>query len=96
MLLYIVNTLFGIGLFINALLFLPQAVRLLRQKNSSDISLITFVGFCITQFLAIAYGYLHQDYILMIGYIFSLGTCLLVTTLAIFYRIKPSVSRSDA
>ena len=88
--LYIINTLFGIGLFVNALLFLPQAFRLLKVKNSADISLITFFGFCITQFLAIVYGYLHNDLILMIGYIFSLLTCAYVTGLAVFYRLKPA------
>ncbi|MDP1573802.1 MAG: PQ-loop domain-containing transporter [Coxiellaceae bacterium] len=88
MLLFIINTLFGIGLFVNALLFLPQALRLLKQKNSADISLITFFGFCITQLLAILYGYLHQDWILMIGYILSLTTCAFVTGLAVFYRLR--------
>ncbi|OGT43780.1 MAG: hypothetical protein A3F13_08370 [Gammaproteobacteria bacterium RIFCSPHIGHO2_12_FULL_40_19] len=92
MFLTLINTLFGIGLFVNGLLFLPQAFRLVDQGDSKDISLITFIGFCITQFLAVVYGYLHHDYILMIGYIFALTTCGIVTVLAIFYRIKPQKS----
>lgn len=84
----LVNTLFGLGLFVNGLLFLPQAVRIVHQGNAKDISLITFIGFCITQLLAIIYGYLHHDYILMAGYIFALITCGIVTGLAVFYRIK--------
>lgn len=84
----LINTLFGLGLFVNGLLFLPQAFRLIHQKDSKDISLITFFGFCITQFLAVIYGYLHHDEILMFGYIFALTTCSVVTGLAVFYRIK--------
>lgn len=84
----VINTLFGLGLFVNGLLFLPQAFRIVHQGDSKDISLTTFIGFCITQLLAVIYGYLHHDYILMFGYIFALITCGIVTGLAIFYRIK--------
>src|SRR3990167_1590170 len=86
----LVNTLFGLGLFVNGLLFLPQAFRIVQRGDSKDISLITFIGFCMTQFLAIIYGHLHHDYILMIGYVFSLITCGIVTVLAIYYKIKSS------
>ena len=87
---HIIDTLFGIGLFINALLFVPQGVRIVRQGNSADISLVTFLGFCVTQLLAVIYGYIHHDWVLTIGYIFALSTCGVVTGLAIFYRIKLS------
>jgi uncharacterized protein with PQ loop repeat len=81
----IVDFLFGAGLFINALLFIPQILKLYHTKNSKDISKITFVGFCLIQFSAITYGYFHQDRILMIGYIFSLLMCGTVTFLSFKY-----------
>lgn len=84
----IINVLFSIGLFINALLFLPQAIRIIRLSDASDISLITFVGFCITQLLAIIYGYIHSDWVLMIGYSFALLMCGFVTVLSVIYRLK--------
>jgi len=34
---------FGAGLFINACLFVPQAWRIYKTKNTESISLITFV-----------------------------------------------------
>ena len=84
----VIDAFFGISLFVNASLFIPQAARLIKKKDSQDLSLITFVGFCITQIAAIAYGYLHHDYILMIGYALSLLTCGVVTVLIVHYRKK--------
>lgn len=84
----IIDIIFAAGLFINSMLFIPQAVRLFKQKISTDLSLTTFIGFCATQLSAIIYGYLHNDYILMFGYMLALLTCGLVTGLIIFYRFK--------
>lgn len=82
----IINTIFGVGLFINACLFIPQALRIIRTKCAYDLSLTTFIGFCLTQMAAIAYGYIHNDLILMVGYILSLISCGFVTILIIIYR----------
>ena len=82
----IVTTFFGIGLFFNASLFIPQAIQLYRNKNSKGCSLVTFLGFCLSQISAICYGYIYSDYLLVIGYLMSLITCGTVTWLIIFYR----------
>lgn len=71
----IVDFIFGVGLFISALLFIPQAIKLYRTKDAKDVSKITFVGFCLIQFSAIIYGYFHQDWVLAFGYGLSLLTC---------------------
>ncbi len=83
-----IDIIFGLGLFINAMLFIPQAFRLIQKKESRDLSLTTFIGFCLTQLSAIIYGYLHSDYILMFGYTFALIACGTVTCLIIIYRMK--------
>ncbi len=83
-----VNWLFGISLGVNAMLFLPQIVRLLKKKNSDDVSLTTFFGFCVMQAIAILYGYFKPDMTLMIGYGVSLLTCGFSTILICFYRLK--------
>lgn len=80
---------FAISLFINAALFVPQILILLRKKNSQGVSLITFFGFCFTQFFTIIHGYIHRDYILMVGYILSILTCGIATGLIIYYKKKP-------
>lgn len=84
----IVNYIFGAGLFLNALLFIPQIYTLLKKKNSDEISLITFLGFCFIQFFTIIHGFFSQDYILMWGFILSLLTCGTVSFLIIYYRLK--------
>ncbi len=82
----IIEFLFGIGLFINAFLFVPQIIKLYKKKDSEELSLITFGGFSILQFLTILHGYFHKDYLLMLGFALSLLTCGTVTFLIMVYR----------
>jgi MtN3 and saliva related transmembrane protein len=80
-----VDFFFGMSLFVNALLFIPQMIKLRKLRNSKDFSKITFVGFCMMQALAICYGLIHHDRILMFGYGCSLMTCGYVTFLIFSY-----------
>jgi len=82
----IVDFIFGAGLFINALLFIPQAIKLYRTKDGSELSKITFFGFCFIQLAAIFYGVFHQDWLIVFGYGLSLVTCGWTTILMIIYR----------
>ncbi len=82
----IISYVFGISLFLNAALFVPQAYRIYREKNSKNLSLITFFGFCFIQTSSIAYGYIKQDNILFYGYIISLLSCGVVVCLIFKYR----------
>lgn len=85
---YIVECLFGLGLFINALLFVPQALKLLKSKNAEGLSLITFAGFNVMQILTMLHGYINEDYLLMFGFIPSFVFCGIVTSLIFLYRKK--------
>lgn len=82
-----VDTVFGAGLVVNSFLFIPQALRVIRTRETKDLSLVTFLGFCIEQFSAVLYGYLHADYTLMVGYMMSLSTCGTTTGLIIHNRL---------
>lgn len=88
MLQQLVEFIFGIGLFINAALFIPQIFILLKHKRSDDVSLITFSGFCFIQAVTIIHGYFTQDILLMLGFGLSLITCGTVTGLIVYYRVK--------
>lgn len=88
----VVEYLFGLGLFINALLFVPQIIQLYRSKDAEGISLLTFSGFCFLQLLAILHGYFRHDHVLMIGYFFSIVTCGTVTILIFIYKKSPQIS----
>lgn len=77
---------FGISLFANAMLFIPQIVKILKEKKTDEFSITTFVGFCLTQIASILYGYIQSDWILMWGYILALAACGTVTVLIFVYR----------
>lgn len=82
----IIDSLFALSLFLNALFFLPQALKIYKNKNANDISLITFLGFNLMQLLSVLHGFLHRDYILVTGFFLSFITCSFVTFLAFYYR----------
>lgn len=77
---------FAIALLVNALLFIPQAWRIFKQKKSEEVSLITFGGFWLTQALTVFHAFINHDMILFIGYILALITCGSVIILAIKYK----------
>lgn len=86
----IVEWMFSLGLLINAILFIPQALTLYRHKQGNELSLATFAGFNVTQLLTIGHGYFAHDYRLMVGIFCSLVTSGLVTWLIIYYRLIKS------
>lgn len=79
---------FSMGLFINALLFLPQIIQLLQVKDAKGLSILTFGGFCLIQLFVILHGFIVKDYLLVIGYLISLMMCGMVTALIIYYKFK--------
>ncbi|HLD16969.1 MAG TPA: PQ-loop repeat-containing protein, partial [Coxiellaceae bacterium] len=70
----LIEFLFGIALFVNAALFIPQAWRIYRKKSSEGVSLLTFGGFWLIQLVTVLHGYLHQDHLLFWGFFLSLVT----------------------
>ncbi len=83
------DILFGIGLFGNAALFLPQAIALYRKKSSTGVSLLTFAGFNVLQVIAIIHGLYWRDLSLILGMVASLVSCGAVTILTLYYRKSP-------
>jgi MtN3 and saliva related transmembrane protein len=83
---YFIEIVFSVGLFINALLFIPQIIKLYKTKDSEGLSLVTFVGFNLIQLFAVFHGYLHKDYLLMAGFLLSIITCGTVTIMIILYK----------
>ncbi len=82
----IIAYLFGAGLIVNAGLFVPQALKIFKTKSAKDVSLMTFGGFNLLQFIGILHGYLQGDPYLLVGMIASFIACGAVTTLGILYR----------
>jgi MtN3 and saliva related transmembrane protein len=84
----IVAVIFGLGLLCNALLFVPQALAVWRKKSDEGISLVTFGGFSILQFIGIIHGLYQQDLSLILGMAASLVSCGSVTGLTVFYKLR--------
>jgi MtN3 and saliva related transmembrane protein len=82
----IVALIFGLGLFVNAFIFVPQAIQVWRVKNAESISLVTFASFNVLQSVGALHGYYQHDYALLLGMLASLITSGTVTVLTIVYR----------
>ena len=82
-----VAVVFGLGLGVNALLFVPQVLAVWRKKSDEGISLVTFGGFSILQAISIIHGLYRHDLALILGMSASLLTCGSVTALTVFYRL---------
>jgi len=85
---HLIDFSFVIGLLVNALLFIPQAQRLMKSKDSKEVSLITFFGFLLIQSTTMLHGFIDRDFILAYGTIISMITCGFVVYLIIYYRVK--------
>jgi MtN3 and saliva related transmembrane protein len=83
---YMIETIFSLGLFINAALFIPQILKILKERHTEEISLITFGGFWIIQLFTVLHGILAKDFLLVLGFGLSLLTCGTVVCLIIFFR----------
>jgi len=79
---------FGLGMVLNAALFVPQAVHLWRTKTAQGVSILSFAGFNALQAVGALHGYFQHDRALMIGMLASLVTCGSVTVLAAHYSRK--------
>ncbi|MGC2656402.1 MAG: hypothetical protein WA324_00385 [Bryobacteraceae bacterium] len=86
---------FGFGMGLNALLFVPQALTIWRSKQAKGVSLLTFGGFNALQALGVLHGYLQHDWSLAAGMALSLATCGSVTLLALIYRSGSDTAVSD-
>jgi two-component system aerobic respiration control sensor histidine kinase ArcB len=82
----IVDFLFNIALFINAISFIPQIIHLLKYKTSAGLSLLTFLSFLFIQLLVILHGLVVKDYSMLTGYLLSMVTCGAVVILIFFYK----------
>lgn len=86
----IIEILLSFALTANAALFIPQIFRLLKTKNPTGLSLITFLGFTFIQLLGSIHSYLIRDYLPLIGWFASLWACGSISLMIIYYRYLKS------
>ena len=83
-----IEIVFSLAMFINAALFIPQAIRLYQEKDSRELSASTFIGFLGIQLFIMLHGIIKHDSLLTYGMLLSLITNGSVCWLIIYYRIK--------
>ncbi|MBA2651055.1 MAG: hypothetical protein H0U73_02100 [Tatlockia sp.] len=83
---YIIQYGFSLSLIVNAGLFIPQIIALVKTKSSTGVSLLTFAGFNIIQLFTMLHGWFIGDYLLAVGYFLSILTCGSVSFLIIYYK----------
>lgn len=79
---------FVLSLFVNAVLFIPQIMRIVASKDSKEVSFITFFGFWLIQLATTLHGFIRKDYLLAYGTLASMLTCGCVILAILFYRKK--------
>lgn len=57
----VISILYSLALGANALLFIPQSIKIYREKSAKNVSLITFVGFFLILVVGILYGIQKHD-----------------------------------
>ena len=82
----LIQVIFSLAMFVNAVLFIPQAVKLLKTKTADNVSFITFMGFNLIQLAIVAHGLMVKDYLLVAGMSLTFVTCGSVTFLILFYN----------
>ena len=82
----VIGVIFGLGLMVNAGLFVVQAIKILRTKSAKGLSIFTFAGFSVLQMTGILHGIFQKDIYLLSGMVASLLACGTVTVLSIIYR----------
>ncbi|HLX55106.1 MAG TPA: PQ-loop domain-containing transporter [Aquella sp.] len=90
----VINVIFGVALFVNGLLFIPQITRLFKTKHANNISLVTFAGFNVMNLFAVLHGIVVNDKILVIGYGLSVITNTIVTILIVKYKYFGDIAKT--
>ena len=85
---YILETAFALGLLVNAALFIPQAIKLYHTKDPTSLSLWTFAGFNIIQWITIGHAIYMKDYLLAMGNVANFLTSGTITVLILFYTFR--------
>lgn len=81
------NILLGVVSLCTLISYLPQTIKLVRTKKSSDLSIQSWILWVVSSFSYTLYAILcSNDYMLIFETILELFFCMLILTLAIIYR----------
>lgn len=70
--------------------FVPQIVKIIKNKSANDISLVTLIQFCAGLTLWLAYGIHLRNFIIITANSVSLTSILVVFYLYLRYKTLPT------
>lgn len=83
------NILLGIVSLCTMVSFLPQAIKLIKTKESDDISITSWILWVISSLSYVLYAYLCRDeFMLRLENTLEFSFCILILTLTLIYRNK--------
>ncbi len=83
------NVLLGIVSMCTLVSFLPQAIKLIKTKESDDISISSWVLWVISSLSYVLYAYLcTNEFMLRLENTLEFSFCLLILFLTLLYRRK--------
>lgn len=83
------NILLGIVSLCTMVSFLPQAIKLIKTKESDDISITSWILWVISSLSYVLYSYLCTDeFMLRLENTLEFSFCILILTLTLIYRNK--------
>lgn len=85
---YLIHLIYGAAFIWTVLAAIPQITMLLRIKDSSELSLITFLGFNFIQVVTIFHAYFYREWLLLAGVSLFLIVYASISFLIAYYRLK--------
>lgn len=83
------NILLGIVSLCTMVSFLPQAIKLIKTKESDDISITSWILWVVSSLSYVLYAYLCTDeFMLRLENTLEFSFCILILTLTLIYRNK--------
>lgn len=82
----IIIILFDLSFIYIAIAAIPQIIKLVKAKNSKELSLATFLGFNIIQIASALHAYSNHETAFLIGTLILMCAYIPITILIIHYR----------
>ena len=83
------NILLSIVTICTVISYLPQAIKLLRTKSSSDISVTSWILWVVSSFSYTLYAFIvSKDFMLIVETYIEFMFCLIILSLSLEYKIR--------
>lgn len=79
----------NIAAVLTTLSFLPQAIQVIKTKNTEGISLAMYTMFVLGVFLWAVYGYMNSDILVLAANVITFA----FSSIILFYKIKYTIKK---